>query len=71
MVDGDHTWRVSLLQQSEAQEYPARLFESVQVAINSPDGEDWGNRAIDEFSDGRCYNHGYRAGGTWVGGWWD
>ena len=36
--------------------------------IDHPDG---GVREVREYPGGRTYSTGYRAGGTWVDGWWD
>jgi len=66
MVDGDHGWRISLIQQAEPE--PAPVLKSTEwVEIDHPDG---GTRRVEYYSDGSTYNSGYRAGGTWVDGWW-
>jgi len=43
------------------------IVETATVPTGHPDGS---TRTIDVYEDGEEYNHGYRAGGTWVNGWW-
>lgn len=69
IVDGNRDWRISLLSADYNADHPRRIG-SEQEPITCPDGEDWGTRTIENWSDGSSYNLGYRAGGTWVDGWW-
>lgn len=68
MIDGDHGWRISLIQM----QYPddPQVESTEQVKIDCRDGEDWGTRTVVNMDDGSTFNHGYRAGGTWVDSWW-
>lgn len=57
------------------QPLPKDVAIDTLVAINSPDGEDWGTRKVTTVTnwlgEERTVNHGYMAGGTWVHGWVD
>lgn len=46
-----------------------RKCKILSEPIEHPDCE--GTRKVYEYPDGRTYNQGYRAGGTWVDSWWD
>lgn len=61
---GDHRRRMALL---AMQEEEFGQYSTDYVEIDHPDG---GHRRVDLYPCGAEYNHGYRAGGTWVDGWW-
>jgi hypothetical protein len=66
-IGGDHTMRIEMMRTADDYINP-HIVSTEYVETGHYDGS---TRTVENYSDGSSYNRGYRAGGTWVDGWWN